>query len=352
MLGAAWVWTIAFPVPPGRWRFLWGAWALSAVGVVALGAAQAADAGRRHRPPARDQPRAGAVLARPPDRRGRRCGRRGRGSSGAPSVAPGRWRGPRRPARCWPTSSRGTRRPIPDHGSERTSRCSGSISPRWARGLAGWPRCLPGSRPLGARTAPARRAGSPPPPRSCSGSSLRPGVLRAVDEVGSVGAPALDRVRAARGSEGVACCSSSPRSAPSIAIETCREGRRASPGCCAFGPRRSRLGWSSSGSRGYLTGFAPPRYSPEPRRRRPRSWRPAMTLRPPYGCASRSPRGPSAWTSSPRRSRDYDTGRPVGADRITLTFSKPDRPDVGTSVLDLTRTAAGHVPGGGHQPLA
>ena len=45
LLGAAWVWTIAFPSPLTRWRLLWVAWALSALGVVVLGAAQAADAG-------------------------------------------------------------------------------------------------------------------------------------------------------------------------------------------------------------------------------------------------------------------------------------------------------------------
>ncbi|HLN11837.1 MAG TPA: copper resistance protein CopC, partial [bacterium] len=45
ILGAAWVWTIAFPAPPSRWWFLGAAWGLSAVGVVVLGAAQAADVG-------------------------------------------------------------------------------------------------------------------------------------------------------------------------------------------------------------------------------------------------------------------------------------------------------------------
>ena len=38
---------------------------------------------------------------------------------------------------------------------------------------------------------------------------------------------------------------------------------------------------------------------------------------------------------------DYDTGRPVDADRITLSFSKPDRPDIGGSTLDLIRTRPG-----------
>jgi copper transport protein len=38
---------------------------------------------------------------------------------------------------------------------------------------------------------------------------------------------------------------------------------------------------------------------------------------------------------------DYDTGRPVVADPVTLTFSQPDRPDVGNSTLILRRAADG-----------
>ena len=38
---------------------------------------------------------------------------------------------------------------------------------------------------------------------------------------------------------------------------------------------------------------------------------------------------------------DYDTGRPVVADPVTLTFSQPDRPDLGHSTLTLHRVADG-----------
>jgi nitrogen fixation protein FixH len=41
------------------------------------------------------------------------------------------------------------------------------------------------------------------------------------------------------------------------------------------------------------------------------------------------------------RIADYDTGRPIAADRVTLRFSKPDRPDIGQSSLALGRTADG-----------
>ncbi len=38
---------------------------------------------------------------------------------------------------------------------------------------------------------------------------------------------------------------------------------------------------------------------------------------------------------------DYDSGRPVVADLVTLTFSQPDRPDVGHSTLTLKRAGDG-----------
>ncbi len=44
---------------------------------------------------------------------------------------------------------------------------------------------------------------------------------------------------------------------------------------------------------------------------------------------------------------DYDTGRPVVADPVTLTFSRPDRPDVGASTLTLRRAADGTYQGSG-----
>ena len=38
---------------------------------------------------------------------------------------------------------------------------------------------------------------------------------------------------------------------------------------------------------------------------------------------------------------DYDTGRPVAADRVTLRFAKPDRPDIAATLLTLSRSGAG-----------
>jgi copper transport protein len=44
---------------------------------------------------------------------------------------------------------------------------------------------------------------------------------------------------------------------------------------------------------------------------------------------------------------DYDTQRPVAADRVTLRFTKPDRADLGPSSLLLSRTPAGRYEGEG-----
>src|SRR6266545_3898997 len=46
---------------------------------------------------------------------------------------------------------------------------------------------------------------------------------------------------------------------------------------------------------------------------------------------------------------DYDSRQPVPADRVSLSFSLPSRPDVGTSTLDLRRAGAGDWQGQGSQ---
>ena len=47
------------------------------------------------------------------------------------------------------------------------------------------------------------------------------------------------------------------------------------------------------------------------------------------------------------RITDYDTRRPVAADRVTLRFAAPERPDIGASTLELRRTAEGTYEGQG-----
>jgi hypothetical protein len=44
---------------------------------------------------------------------------------------------------------------------------------------------------------------------------------------------------------------------------------------------------------------------------------------------------------------DYDTGRPIAADRVTLRFTAPERPDIGASTLELRRAADGTYQGQG-----
>jgi nitrogen fixation protein FixH len=48
--------------------------------------------------------------------------------------------------------------------------------------------------------------------------------------------------------------------------------------------------------------------------------------------------GPNRFTI---RIVDYDTGRPVAAERVTLRFAKPDRSDIAASLLTLSRSADG-----------
>lgn len=45
--------------------------------------------------------------------------------------------------------------------------------------------------------------------------------------------------------------------------------------------------------------------------------------------------------------RDYDTGRPVAAERVSLRFTLRDHPDIGQSTLDLARTRDGEYHGQG-----
>ena len=47
------------------------------------------------------------------------------------------------------------------------------------------------------------------------------------------------------------------------------------------------------------------------------------------------------------RAADYDTGRPVAADRVTLSFRSVERPDLGTSTLDLRAGGGGMYTGDG-----
>jgi copper transport protein len=47
------------------------------------------------------------------------------------------------------------------------------------------------------------------------------------------------------------------------------------------------------------------------------------------------------------RITDYDTGRPIVADRVTLRFTAPERPEIGASTLELRRAADGTYLGQG-----
>jgi copper transport protein len=69
----------------------------------------------------------------------------------------------------------------------------------------------------------------------------------------------------------------------------------------------------------------------------------ATTLRVHLEVTPGSP-GPNRFVA---RITDYDTGRPIAADRVTLRFTAPERPDIGASTLDLKRAADGTYQGQG-----
>jgi len=98
---------------------------------------------------------------------------------------------------------------------------------------------------------------------------------------------------------------------------------------------------------GFLTGLAPPSLTPQAAARAPglrvsgsdfaTSVRVRMDIVP----------GLPGTNRFAARVVDYDTGRPVAARRVDLRFDKPDRPDIGSSTLELTRRPDGTFEGSG-----
>jgi copper transport protein len=339
MLGAAWVWTIAFPSLPNRWGFLWGAWGLSAVGVVALGAAQAADAGVafgrllattlgqalywRALPIAVAGAAIAVGAARPAAQRplvalagaASAAAMLAHVLAGHAAANPGPWQPANVVVQWLHFASVGA----------------------WIGGLAALLVALPSAGPEAAARAMRRFSAAA---ALLLGLVAATGILRAVDEVGSLGAlistgfgrlvdlkAFLLLVLASLGAV------NRYRNVP--------RGPQGRPGLLRVGATEVALGAVVFGIAGYLTGFAPPRYAP------PSAAAPSAEVVNGHDFATSvrlrleiSPGtvGVDQFTASVA---DYDTGRPVDADRITLSFSKPDRPDIGGSTLDLIRTTPG-----------
>jgi len=347
LLGAAWVWLLVFPKPPvNNSRYLWSAWALAAAGIALLGIDQAAGAGVplgrllatplgyallwRAIPVAAAAVAIGAGHALPPSRRRAALAVVGVATAtamlthvlgGHAGASPGAWRWPNVADQWVHFAAVGT----------------------WMGGLAALLVALRGAPDP--PNAPAVRRFS-----AVAGIALGvvagTGILRAVADVGSWSAlvssgfgrlvllkAALLIVLAALGA--VNRYWNVPAAGRSL------RGLRRVGGmelCVTAGALVVV---------GVLTGLAPPSLTQAPAGPAAAlvisgsdfatSVRVEMEIAPGFP-------GINRFTA---RIVDYDTGRPVAADRVNLRFETPDRPDIGPSTLDLARVGDGAYAGQG-----
>jgi copper transport protein len=116
---------------------------------------------------------------------------------------------------------------------------------------------------------------------------------------------------------------------------------RAPQGLVRVGATEVAIGVIVLGIAAYLTGLAPPRYTPASAA----APTPVVATGHDFGTSVRlrlevTPGTPGA-NHFTARVTDYDTGRPVDATRVDLTFTKPDRSDIGPSTLTLRRRPDG-----------
>lgn len=341
LVGLGWVWAAALETTPTAGQmYPWLVWGLALAGVVGVGAAQAADAGVRlvrllGTPLGaalwwRFLPIVAAGVALAVAGRGgarfRRLALAGAGALAAASMLAdvlaghaGASRGPWR----WPN--------IADQWVHATA------VGVWMGGLAALLVVLGRTPAAGTATA-ARRFSAVA--GIALGITALTGVLRAVDEVGRwtallttdfgrlvVVKAALLLVLAALGAV------NRYRSLPAI-LTTLRGLRR-------VGGAEVTVAAVVLGITGVLTGLAPPRLLQQAAQTVTAivvdgndfatSVRVHLGISPGYPGMNRFE----------VRIMDYDTGRPVTADRVTLRFSQPERPQVGPSTLALTRAADG-----------
>jgi copper transport protein len=335
LVGVAWVWTAAFDQPPaGRWTYPWSLWGVALAGVVGLGLGQASDAGVglvrllttplgaalwwRLIPLAA----AGAALAAGARRPALlSMGLLAAGSmladvlAGHAAAIPGSWRWPTVVAQWAHFMSIGV----------------------WLGGLAALLMAV-GQRPSDAKAVAARRFSTAA--GFALGATALTGVLLAISEVSRWSAlTTTDYGRLVLVKAGLLTLLAALgavnryRSIPRV-FDTLRGLRR-------VGAAELTVALGTLAIAGTLTGFAPPREISETTRAAPSiavqasdfatSVRAHLTIFPGYP-------GENRFTA---RIVDYDTGRPITADRVTLRFSQPGRPDVGASVLVLRRTAPG-----------
>lgn len=347
LVGVAWVWAAAFETTPAAGhRYPWLVWCLALAGVMGVGAAQAADAGvgvgRLLGTPLgaalwwRFLPIAAAGASLVAADRGsagsRRLALAGVGVLAAGAILAdvlaghaGASRGPWR----WPN--------IADQWVHATA------VGVWMGGLAALLVAL-GQRPSAATGRAARRFSAVA--GIALGLTALTGVLRAVDEVGRWAAlltTDFGRLVTVKASLLLVLASLGAvnryRSLPVI-LTALRGLRR-------VGAAELAVAALVLGVTGVLTGLAPPRLLHQAAQAVTAivvdgsdfatSVRVRLEVTPGYPGVNRFR----------ARIADYDTGRPVAADRVTLRFSQPGRPEVGPSTLGLTRSAAGVYEGEG-----
>ncbi len=346
LMGGGWVWAFALPVPAARGRgYLWAAWGAAVAGVIGLGVAQASDAGvgfgqlletalgRALLWRALPLAAAGlAIAATAPPMPLQRIWMAAVGLAATASVLAhvlAGHAGAGAPPWRWPNVA-----------VQWAHVCAVGV---WLGGLAALLFAIRGA-PDAVKAAAVRRFSA------VAGIAIAvvaaTGVLRSLDEVSSWNAllatefghfvlfkSALLLILAALG----ACNRywNVPRAMRSLAGLRRVGGAELAVACVVFVLA------------GVLTGLAPPSLSGQAAPASPplvasgsdfaTSVRVRLEIAPGFP-------GPNRFAA---RLADYDTGRPVAADRVTLRFTKPDRPDIGQSALTLGRAADGTYAGEG-----
>jgi len=328
LLGAAWVWTIAFRDPPARRNFLWASWAFAAAGVVGLGVSQANDVGvgmGRLLATALGQAlwwRAAPIAV---------CG-------AALMVATARAAGPGRPL----LALAGAAAAAAALAHVLAGHAAASPSPwwwpnvaaqwlhvvavgAWLGGLGALLVALAGAPSEDAARAVRRFSRGAPIALAAVAAT---GVVRAVYEVGtwsaffsSVFGRLVDLKALLLLALAVLGAVNHYRNVP-VADRTRR-------GLVRVGAAELVIGAAVLGIAGYLSGLAPPRFAQEAVAGAPSliatgndfatSVRLRLEVTPGTAGANHFTAGVT----------DYDSGRPVAADRVMLSFTKPDRLEIG-----------------------
>ncbi|HLJ61880.1 MAG TPA: copper resistance protein CopC [bacterium] len=340
LLGAAWVWTVAFRVPPARPWFLWGAWGLCAAGVIGLGWSQASDAGVG----------IGQLLTTD---LGRALWWRAApiAVAGVAVAAAGRTRAPGRPV-LWIAGGAAAAAMLAHVLAGHAAADAAppwwwpNVAAQWLHfaavggwicGLAALLVALPGVSDEEAGRA-ARRFSA--------GASIAlavvvaTGVSRAVYEVhswqGFLSTPygeVVDLKAALLLGLAALGAVNHYRHVPAVA--------RTRRGLLRIGTSEVALGVIVLAVTAYLTGLAPARSGlegavpPTPLVADGHDFATSVRLR------LETIPGTAGVNHFTARVTDYDTGRPTHASKVTLTFTKPDRPDIGPSTLDLGLRADG-----------